>query len=202
MEERLDALEVQKQDAQKLTDKLLADLDKRDKAIEEAVSMIVELEAKVDQLLNERTMVQHVESQGFYASTDGFEDYDDSIANSSTADLAQLQDRSKTPTVVRMPSFLSDHNETTENLRNVYTGNRASIMSLRCVSGAHSEADNAVISGLASPTLSVLSESSFVSIYGQKDGDTTVVPDFDEPIALSGFDGSSPLVIQDAPGPA
>ncbi|TQV99615.1 hypothetical protein IF1G_01830 [Cordyceps javanica] len=202
MEERLDALEVQKQDAQKLTDKLLADLDKRDKAIEEAVSMIVELEAKVDQLLNERTMVQHVESQGFYASTDGFEDYDDSIANSSTADLAQLQDRSKTPTVVRMPSFLSDHNETTENLRNVYIGNRASIMSLRCVSGAHSEADNAVISGLASPTLSVLSESSFVSIYGQKDGDTTVVPDFDEPIALSGFDGSSPLVIQDAPGPA
>ncbi|OAA67474.1 hypothetical protein ISF_03650 [Cordyceps fumosorosea ARSEF 2679] len=198
MEERLEALEAEKQVSQKLTDKLLADLDKRDKAIEEAVSMIVELEAKVDQLLNERTMVQHVESQGFYASTDGFDDYNDSTANSSTGDLAPLPDRSKTPTVTRMPSFLSDRKPTTENLRNIYVGNRASVMSLRCVSGGHSEADNAMVNGLASPTLSVLSESSFISVYGQK-GDTTVVPDFDEPIALSGFDGSSPVVVQESP---
>ncbi|OAA78025.1 hypothetical protein LEL_04848 [Akanthomyces lecanii RCEF 1005] len=198
LEERLGALEVEKHDAQKLSDKLQADLGKRDKAIEEAVSMIVELEAKVDQLLNERTMVQHVESQGFYASTDGFEDYDDSIANSSTADLTQLQDRSKTPTVNRMPSFLSEHNATTENLRNVYIGNRASILSLRRISGGHSEADNAMMNGLASPTLSVLSESSFMSVYGQKGGDTTVI-DFDDPIALSGFDGSSPVIVQESP---
>ncbi|KAM3440072.1 hypothetical protein MY4824_002327 [Beauveria thailandica] len=200
LEERLDALEAEKHDAQKLSDKLLADLDKRDKAIEEAVSMIVELEAKVDQLLNERTMVQHVESQGFYTSTDGFQDYQDSIANSSTADLAQAQDRSKTPTVNRMPSFLSDRNATTENLRDVYVGNRASVMSLRCISGGYSEADNAMMNGLASPTLSVLSESSFVSVYGQKGGDTAVV-DYDDPIALSGFDGSSPLVPQDSFSP-
>lgn len=199
MEERLDALEAEKHDAQQLNDKLLADLDKRDKAIEEAVSMIIELEAKVDQMLNERTMVQHVESQGFYASTDGFEDYNDSIANSSTADLTQIQDRAKTPTVNRMPSFLSDRNATTENLRNVYIGNRASMLSLRRISGGHSEADNAMINGLASPSLSVLSESSFVSVYGQKGGDTTVIPDFDDPIALSGFDGSSPVVVQEAP---
>ncbi|ATY61130.1 hypothetical protein A9K55_006540 [Cordyceps militaris] len=199
MEERLEALEAEQHDAQKLSEKLLSDLDKRDKAIEEAVSMIIELEAKVDQLLKERSMVQHVESQGFYASTEAFEEYNDSIANSSAVDLTQLKDRSKTPTVNRMPSFLSDHNATTENLRNVYIGNRASIMSLRCVSGGYSEADNAMINGLASPTLSVLSESSFVSIYGQKGGDTTVVPDFDEPIALSGFDGSSPLMSQESP---
>lgn len=197
LEERLGALEVEKHDAQKLSDKLQADLGKRDKAIEEAVSMIVELEAKVDQLLNERTMVQHVESQGLYASTDGLEDYDDSVANSSTADLMQLQDRSKTPTVNRMPSFLSEHNATTENLRNVYSGNRASIMSLRRISGGHSEADHAM-NGLASPTLSVLSESSFMSVYGQKGGDTTVI-DFDDPIALSGFDGSSPVIVQECP---
>ncbi|OAQ95932.1 hypothetical protein LLEC1_02028 [Akanthomyces lecanii] len=198
LEERLGVLEAEKHDAQKLSDKLQADLGKRDKAIEEAVSMIVELEAKVDQLLNERTMVQHVESQGIYASTDGFEDYDDSIANSSTADLRQLQDRSKTPTVNRMPSFLSEHNATTENLRNVYIGNRASIMSLRRISGGHSEADNAMMNGQASPTLSVLSESSFMSVYGQKGGDTTVI-DFDDPIALSGFDGSSPVIVQESP---
>ncbi|KAJ6789127.1 hypothetical protein PWT90_01519 [Aphanocladium album] len=201
MEERLDTLEAEKDDAQKLSDKLLADLEKRDKAIEEAVSMIIELEAKVDQLLNERTMVQHVESQGFYASTDGFEDYDNSIANSSAADLTQLRDRSKTPTVNRMPSFLSDHNATTENLRNVYINNKTSLMSLRRISGGHSEADNAMINGLASPTLSVLSESSFISVYGQKGGDTSVIPDFDDPIALSGFDGSSPVVIQESPAP-
>lgn len=202
MEERLDALESEKQEATKLSEKLLADLEKRDKAIEEAVSMIVELEARVDQLLNERTMVKHVESQGFYASTDGFEDYDDSIANSSAVDLTQQhQDRSKTPTVNRMPSFLSDHNATTENLRNVYIHNRASITSLRRVSGGHSEADNAMINGLASPTLSVLSESSFMSVYGQKGGDTTVIPDFDEPLTLNGFDGSSPVVMQESPAP-
>lgn len=201
MEERLDALEVEKSDAEKLSSKLLADLDKRDKAIEEAVSMIVELEAKVDQLLNERTMVKHVETQGYYASTDGFETYNDSIANSSTADLSEHLDRKKTPTITRMPSFMSDHNAGTENLRNVYIHNRASIMSLRRISGGHSEADNAMINDLASPTLSVLSESSFLSVYGQKGGDTTVIPDFDDPIALSGFDGSSPAMPQAAGTP-
>lgn len=205
MEQRLDTLENEKQEAQTLSEKLMLDLEKRDKAIEEAVTMIVELEAKVDQLLNERTMVQHVESQGFYASTDGFEGYNDSIANSSIPDVShpaqRHQERSKTPKMNRMPSFLSDHSATTENLRNVYVGNRASVMSLRRISGGHSEADNAVINGLASPSLSVLSESSFVSVYGQRGGDETIVPDFDEPLALSGFDGSSPVVIQDSPRP-
>ncbi|KAJ2976811.1 hypothetical protein NQ176_g4726 [Zarea fungicola] len=205
MEQRLDTLENEKREAQTLSEKLMLDLEKRDKAIEEAVTMIVELEAKVDQLLNERSMVQHVENQGFYASTDGFEGYNDSIANSSTPDVShpsqRHQDRSKTPKMNRMPSFLSDHSATTENLRNVYVGNRASAMSLRRISGGHSEADNAMINGLASPSLSVLSESSFVSVYGQKGGHETIVPDFDEPLALSGFDGSSPVVIQDSPRP-
>jgi hypothetical protein len=189
LEARLEAVESEKQEAQQVTDNLMSELGKRDKAIEEAVGMIVALEAKIDQLLDERNIVKQMESQGLIYSGD-LESYANSTADMTALDVGDTGDRSKTPKVNRMPSFLSDRSTTTENLRNVYLGNRGSILSLRRVSEGPSEVDNGAINGLASPTLSVLSESSFLSVYGQKGGDTTVIPDFDEPFTLNGMDNS------------
>ncbi|KAK3175682.1 hypothetical protein K4F52_010065 [Lecanicillium sp. MT-2017a] len=191
LEQRLELLEAEKQEAQQQSDGLMSELEKRDKAIEEAVGMIVALEAKIDQLLDERNIVKQMESQGLLYPGD-LGTYANSCTDETAVDTASVVDRAKTPTVNRMPSFLSDRSTTTENLRNVYLGNRGSILSLRRVSEGPSEADNGATNGLASPTLSVLSESSFLSVYGQKGGDTTVIPDFDEPLTLNGIGDSPP----------
>lgn len=190
MEERMESLESESKEMQDMNHKLMDELEKRDKAIEEAVAMIVSLEAKVDQLIKERNMVKQVETEGFYGSSEFDDRYETSPPAGDGADH-EFGRREKALTINRMPSFMSDNNLETENLRNVYLGVRGSVLSLRRVSGGPSEADNAMLNGLASPTLSVLSESSFVSVYGQKGGDTTIIPDFDEPLTLPGADDTS-----------
>lgn len=66
--------------------------------------------------------------------------------------------------LARMPSFLSERTENTENLRNVYLDTKTSLLSL-------SKTDSRLESnGFVSPSMSILSESSFLSIYGQKTG--------------------------------
>ncbi|CAI4219664.1 unnamed protein product [Parascedosporium putredinis] len=142
-----DELTRMKDDSAQLTelnDRLVEELEKRDKAVEEAVAMIVLLEAQVETLLKEREMVRH---------------------------FASLQ---------RMPSFLSEQSQTTENLRNVYLGAKGgSLLSLLRPTETPVDIEH---ERLASPSLSVLSESSFVSVYGKhngQDGDMTITQ-FDE----------------------
>lgn len=179
MEDRMEELEKEHADALETTTRLQTQLEQRDKAIEEAVAMIVNLEAKVDQLISERNMVKQIEADGIYGA-------DVSYTPKPTIQEAPETDEQKQNRLNRMPSFLSERSATTENLRNVYLGVRGSVLSLRRISGGPSDAG--IMSGLASPTLSVLSESSFLSVYGQKGGDTTVIPDFDEPLELRGFE--------------
>lgn len=184
MEERMELMEQEfkeAKEAQEMNAQLREQLEQRDKAIEEAVAMIVNLEARVDQLINERNMVKQVETDGIYGG--------DAPYQSNNNEHSSLEEKSTNngATLNRMPSFLSDRTATTENLRNVYLGVRGSVLSLRRISGGPSEADPAYLAGLGSPALSVLSESSFMSVYGQKGGDTTVIPEFDEPLSLDGF---------------
>lgn len=188
MEERMETLESESKEMQDMNHKLMDELEKRDKAIEEAVAMIVNLEARVDQLVSERNMVKQIETDGFYGSNELIPSYQQPAVGGDSAAFADMHKDNKPNVMNRMPSFLSERTATTENLRNVYLGARGSILSLRRVSGGPSEADNAMFNGLASPTLSVLSESSFLSVYGQKGGDTTTIPDFDEPLSFSGMD--------------
>ncbi|XXG97998.1 hypothetical protein Hte_004314 [Hypoxylon texense] len=145
-----------------------AEIDEKTKALGEAVSLIIKLEARVDELLREREMVRQVEADEPYRySPTGQDSLEPGIATMEELNIPRLTENAKK--LGRMPSFLSDRGEETENLRNVVLKNRKSamrIMRMRKVS--ESSADASEINRVASP-LSVLSESSFISIYGPKE---------------------------------
>ncbi|KAG6027424.1 hypothetical protein E4U41_000937, partial [Claviceps citrina] len=185
LEERLHALESDKTRMEDINDRLLIELEKRDKAVEEAVAMIINLETKVDQLFRERSLVQRIENESLFCPRDYDLGYQTPVPQAAGSDTAKTADDARS--VNRMPSFLSDHSETTENLRNVYLSGRASVLSLPRVAESSPGADHN--RALGSPTPSLLSESSFVSVYGRKDTrtdmdqvdntsmDETLVPD-------------------------
>ncbi|OTA90086.1 hypothetical protein M434DRAFT_78518, partial [Hypoxylon sp. CO27-5] len=133
-------LETRYREAMEINDNMLVEMEQKDKAIGDAVGVIVTMEAHIDELVRQRDMVRQVEADGPYRHSPS----DGSNPESSLA---------------RMPSFLSDHSQQTENLRNAVLKARSSGMHLRRVSG--SSADPSEINRIASPSLSILSESSF-----------------------------------------
>jgi hypothetical protein len=157
LEARLEAAEKQlidQKELQEVNDQLLAELEKRDKALEEAVILICDLEDKNDRLMEEREVVRSFDTQ--YKSHTG-------IANDPSSSPPQFQQKLSTnKTIIRMPSFLSDTGESTEALRSLYLPHCQSLPKLL------EEQSIDEIDRLGSPHLSVLSESSFVSIYGEK----------------------------------
>ncbi|KAL2203702.1 hypothetical protein CC79DRAFT_1069749 [Sarocladium strictum] len=175
LEDRVEGLEADKTQVEEMNDKLMGELEKRDKAIEEAVAMIVTLEAKIDQLAQERRMVRQIEAEAMFRTPDFGADYE-YIRPSREIDTTHPDEEARALT--RMPSFLSERTDNTENLRNVYLHGRSSIMSLPRASEQPE--------GLASPSLSVLSESSFVSVYGNKSQDRTLTLHLTEPLSLDG----------------
>ncbi|KAK3320392.1 hypothetical protein B0T19DRAFT_361364 [Cercophora scortea] len=179
LEERLDKLEAEKAQTDQMNDQLIQELEKRDKAVEEAVGMIVVLEARVEQLLREREMVRQVEQEGIFPTRPE----SPSPAAVPKMKLLQLPKLEEDKVLNRMPSFLSERSENTENLRNVYLGVRGSVLSLPPTAEESHETDR--MNGLSSPTLSVLSESSFLSVYGQKHNGSSP-PANDSPSALDG----------------
>ena len=162
LEERLQKLESEKKETDQINDQLLMELEKRDKAVGEAVEMIVALEARVDQLLRERAMVRKVEEQGLLFSQD--ETPDLSTPKTKTSKLPKL-DQSKN--LKPMPSFVSMRTEFTENLRNVYLGTIGSMASLPQGIEDSPGTDHVDMNELQNPSLSILSESSFLSVYGR-----------------------------------
>lgn len=172
LEEKIEALEAGLATAEQTNTMMIQDMERRDKAVEEAVTMIVSLEARIELLLREREMTRQVEANQVLLSQ----------LNLNHSPSATLVNQGVTPrqqddtthhvkhTLDRMPSFLSERTENTENLRNVYLEPKSSYLSL---SKADSRADN---HGFVSPSMSVLSESSFVSVYGQKSLNDTSSP--------------------------
>lgn len=170
LDERVEKLESEKAEVEGMNDRLIEELEKRDKAVEEAVAMIVVLEAKVEQLLREREMVRQVDadSNDYYYSR---EDPSTPAPGMSTPTMKSMElPKNDDRTLARMPSFLSEHTESTENLRNVYLGVRGSVMSLPRMSEDAPDAERGELTGIRSPSLSVLSESSFLSVYGKEGG--------------------------------
>lgn len=179
-----------------MNDKLVVELEKRDKAVEEAVAMIVVLEARVEQLLREREMVRKVEDQGlFYRNETPTPSTD--MATPRRADFERSNPEDEAKILARMPSFLSDHSEATSNLRNVYLGVRGSILSLSKTAEDGQEQERGDLEGTRSPSLSVLSESSFRSIYGEKDAagssNSSPSPPHMEPAPFDGFSEAESL---------
>ncbi|KAI3393832.1 hypothetical protein diail_3559 [Diaporthe ilicicola] len=162
LEDKIETLEAEKSQTQETNETLIQELERRDKAVEEAVTMIVTLEARIELLLREREMVRQVEADKALISKLAVSQ---SMSHTDGHDLTNAQENAPNGhgrSLARMPSFLSERTENTENLRNVYLGTQGSILSL-------SETDPRTKNGgFASPNMSVLSESSFVSIYGQQ----------------------------------
>jgi hypothetical protein len=152
-------LEQQQQKSNELHDDLAAELDRRDKALAEAVDVILTLEARVAELVRERAMVRFVEADypRLSSSTDG------------PPSGHTTPQRVPSKPLSRVPSFLEDNDERTAHLRDVILSNKDSFLHLRRISessAAHSERMR-----LSSPSVSILSESSFLSVYGRH-GDT------------------------------
>ena len=184
LEDRLEKLEREKMERDDVNDLLIHELEKRDKAVEEAVAMIVVLEARVEQLLCEREMVRQVEFQGTaYPRID-------SPVGAPTAMVPKLEAQA----LNRMPSFVSDRSENTEHLRNVYLGTRDSTANLpRLVEGTPDT--TRVDPRLDSPALSMLSESSFISIYGRRTAGLSPPPG-DSPPSWDATPGSRMLALE------
>jgi len=158
LEARLEAAEKQlaeQAELQEVNEQLLAELEKRDIAVEEAVCMIVTLEDKVEKLMQDRENVRAFEKDyepGYYTDNN-----DGPPSSPPQFDNRQMG-------MTRMPSFLSETTEGADALRSLYLPNNHS----------YSDAtlpkllEDGTNDGMNSPRLSVLSESSFVSVYGDK----------------------------------
>lgn len=147
-----------------MNDSLLQELEKRDKAIEEAVAMIVTLEDSVEKLQKENDILRAVGADPFSHQSMDLPD----PKTPQPEDALKSQESRLNPgarTLHRMPSFFSDVSENTENLRNVYLENTGS---LRRVSDPTRDDEMGHHKLMSAPSLSVLSESSFVSVYGHK----------------------------------
>ncbi|KAI1495990.1 hypothetical protein F5X99DRAFT_93354 [Biscogniauxia marginata] len=185
LEQRIEILESEQREMASDRNKFTAELEQRDKAVQEAVNIIVKLEAKVDELIREKEMVKRVEADGLYLHSQS--DRSESVATGTPrrTSFNVLHPIEDTKSLDRMPSFLSEPCELTENLRNVVLQNRSSFTNLRQYSTSTIPSET---NRNASPSLSVLSESSFMSVYGTKEGyDTTDLPPLED---VAGMDGS------------
>lgn len=160
LEAQLEAAEkklAEQAELQEINEQLLAELEKRDIAVEEAVCMIVSLEDKVEKLMQDRENVRSFEADyepGYFHENHGLD--------GPPSSPPQFEKRQGS--VTRMPSFLSETTEGAEVLRSLYLPNNHSY-SDAALPKLLEEGTN---DGMNSPRLSVLSESSFLSVYGDK----------------------------------
>ncbi|ROW17194.1 hypothetical protein VPNG_01346 [Cytospora leucostoma] len=163
LEDKLEALEEEFAASKETNEVLQQALEKRDKAVEEAVHMIVSLETRIELLLREREMVRQVDADNIspprLAQAESTP-HNDNVESSEASDTTVVR---TTQGLTRMPSCLSVQTENTENLRNVYLGTQGSLLSL---SRTEPRVEN--VGTMMSPSMSVLSESSFTSIYGDR----------------------------------
>ncbi|KAK8086031.1 hypothetical protein PG994_001005 [Apiospora phragmitis] len=169
LEQRNATLERDQAELMELNENVWSELNQRDIALKEAMALIVGLEDRVADLLLEREMVRQVEADGTYRHSRNDESELDEPA-ASTPKVARFPGAlavNDDKILERMPSFMSERSAHTENLRNVILNNQSSIFHLRKIS--QSSADPSELARITSPSLSVLSESSFKSVYGEKD---------------------------------
>lgn len=163
LEARLEVAEKQiseQRELQEINDQLLAELEKRDQAVEEAVSIIVNLEDRIDRLMQEREIVRKFDAQ---SESNYFQSHHDASPPPTFTNHRTPGPGRDDRVITKMPSFLSEQSEGAEALRSLYLPNSsysdATLPKLLEVVG--SEVPD-------SPRLSVLSESSFLSVYGEK----------------------------------
>ena len=202
-------LEADYAELQTINDDLVRELELRDVAVKEAVALICELETKVDaaelqQQLTSRPLAVHgthdsdttppsrnvMRRPSTPPPQQGPEDQLSPLRQHRGSDG---QGNSPSNKLGRVPSFLREKKPSTSALRTVYQsdGNLSHVSLNRAGSPIRSQDPESHT--LSSPRLSMLSESSFVSVYGKspKISDTS-----DETEAgLTRYEGSSELTI-------
>lgn len=202
---RLEVLEHDNKELQGINEELLLELEKRDDAVREAVGLICELEARLEEVeplvadLRPSTATPELESlprnESVAPSEQQLSQADSALP--STPPTARMLDYRKDSQAARTPvdqsapgvekgpwrtpSFLRENKKSTRALRSLYssdgysTPGNPSVFSLpRPVSifSADDQKPEADPDGfmLNSPRLSMLSESSFLSVYGNAKG--------------------------------
>ncbi|KAI9673227.1 MAG: hypothetical protein M1817_003090 [Caeruleum heppii] len=214
MQEQIDKtkeLEAENAELQEVNEQLLEELEKRDKAVEEAVTLICHLEQKVEELEANRpepprSLTQEPSPHGS-ASTESHSEVSTSspklqidkasyqtpmrtnqlrrsptksgISSAVSSPPLQFVTPRSSLTPLRTPSFMTSDKGSAGALRSLFLATNESKPSvprhgtpLRYAASVGSELNacrspDFLADGLDSPRLSVLSESSFLSVYGE-----------------------------------
>ncbi|KAH9816340.1 serine/arginine repetitive matrix protein 1-like [Teratosphaeria destructans] len=209
--ERAEQLEQEHTQLLEINTRLVEELEKRDKAVEEAMDIICELEDKAAEMEERRTQTRPSTAQADsgYAGTETHEQAPPSSppellkqssktspsrhpppAASAASNRLQslLNGDQRTPARMRRePSFMSQKKSSTHALRSVYLENARSLRPVQSFNSLLSKRDSRLEDNdlLDSPRLSTLSESSFPSLYSPK---KQITP---EKYAWEGVDGET-----------
>ncbi|KAK3707944.1 hypothetical protein LTR37_011796 [Vermiconidia calcicola] len=168
--ERAEQLEQEHAELLRINTQLVEELEKRDRAVEEAMDIICELEDKITDMeeRNSNTRPSTANADSGYAGTDTHEQ----APPSSPPKPTRMPKTPHTPARPRRePNILSQKKPSTLALRSVYLETAQSLHPVKSFNSlltrqeSRVDEDEAV---LDSPRLSVLSESSFPSIYSPK----------------------------------
>jgi hypothetical protein len=170
LEARLEAAEKQieeQRELQEINEQLLVELERRDQALEkreqavdEAVGIIVTLEDKIERLEKEREVIRNFDDRyepGYFRNN-----HEEPSQSRSTFGEKKQNNQA----MARMPSFLSEQSEGAEALRSLYL---PAGHSYKNSDSTLQKLEEEAQDEMNSPRLSALSESSFMSIYGNKD---------------------------------
>lgn len=176
LERRAESLAQDKKALLDVNDEMIKELEKRDEAVKEAVNIICDLEEKVE-LLEQRqstqTSVLHKGQSPFDASP---ERYRKPIGASNFLSPPSSAGANNPHTIdslaasqKRVPSFMSDKKPSTTALRSVYLEPASKLHAVKSYASLLSLREETLEpDALDSPRMSVLSESSFPSIYSPK----------------------------------
>ncbi len=193
--ERAEQLEQEHAELLRINSQLVEELENRDKAVEEAMDIICDLEDTVADIQERHSVTRPstANADSGYAGTETHEQMPPSsppviVRPPKTAQVAQRQPPpaasaaahkllsavgSETPARPRRePHILSQKKPSTQALRSVYLGTAQALKSVQSFNSLLTKRESQVIEDdalLDSPRLSVLSESSFPSLYSPKD---------------------------------
>jgi hypothetical protein len=186
---RAERLEEEHEELMRINSLLVDELEKRDRAIQEAADIICELEEKIEDYEEARPGTAHADSG--YAGTEiqdqmilssppqatGVPVVPRQASTAATSASNKLNSAVRANTSVRSrrePAFLNSHQKSTTALRSLFLDAKKDIhpvKSFNSILSRHASTidENALAEEvLNSPRLSALSESSFPSIYGKK----------------------------------
>ncbi|KAL6717618.1 hypothetical protein ACLMJK_005533 [Lecanora helva] len=193
--EKLEEVEADNAEMQSINEDLLFELEKRDLAIQEAVNLICELEGKIEEM-GEAEM--YFRDAARTPETIGVADAAEKNANDSPLDrrpsagspdvpedsrleISPIRLRNMSPkpeaSARRIPSFMQDKRASTNVLRSLYSYDGSIRGPGSVLSGDVDEEEEAEDEDMVhSPRLSILSESGFMSIYGDAKNSEQTTP--------------------------